>query len=206
MELREALTQIAEIRQQMARGQIFRGYRAATTAFSGLAAVAAAFLQASMTSGGASADGQSFVVLWVAAAGVSLAVVGSEMAIRSRRWASQVQRQLTLLAVEQFTPSIVAGGLLAWVFWDYMPAENWMLPGLWMILFALGVFASARLLPREVFGVAAFYLLAGIWALIISHDPASGWRLSPWLMGGTFGIGQMAMAGILYYKLERRHE
>ena len=39
MELRDALTQIAEIRQQMARGEVFRGYRAATTAFSGMAAL-----------------------------------------------------------------------------------------------------------------------------------------------------------------------
>ena len=39
MELREALTQIAEIRQQMARGEVFRGYRAATTAFSGVVAL-----------------------------------------------------------------------------------------------------------------------------------------------------------------------
>ena len=81
-----------------------------------------------------------------------------------------------------------------------------MMPGLWMVLFALGVFASARLLPREVFGVAAFYLLAGILTLLISCDAARGWRLSPWLMGGTFGMGQMALAAILYYRLERRHD
>jgi len=45
MELREALTQIAEIRQQMARGTIFRGYRAATTAFSGIVAIVTGLLQ-----------------------------------------------------------------------------------------------------------------------------------------------------------------
>jgi hypothetical protein len=202
MELREALTQIAEIRQQMARGQIFRGYRAATAAFSGLVAVAAAIVQGTGTVG----DERRFVLLWVGAAVLSLVAVGSEMVIRSRRWASQVQRQLTLMAVEQFVPSLVAGGLLAWVFWDYLPGEIWMLPGLWMILFSLGVFASARLLPREVFGVAGYYLLAGILVLLISQDAAGGWRLSPWLMGGTFGLGQMAIAAILYYKLERRHD
>ena len=37
-----------------------------------------------------------------------------------------------------------------------------MLPGLWQILFSLGVFASCRLLPRATFGVAVFYLVAGL--------------------------------------------
>ena len=42
MELHEALTQIAEIRQQMAKSDVFRGYRSAPVAFSGLVALAAA--------------------------------------------------------------------------------------------------------------------------------------------------------------------
>src|SRR6185369_9612783 len=107
MELRDALTQIAEIRQQMARGQIFRGYRAATTAFSGVAAIIAAFAQWSLFPG---ATRKEFVLLWSAAAALCLVAVAIEMAVRTRRSASQVQRQLTLLAIEQFAPSIVAGG------------------------------------------------------------------------------------------------
>ena len=34
-----------------------------------------------------------------------------------------------------------------------------MLPGLWQVLYSLGIFASCRLLPRSMFGVAVFYLL-----------------------------------------------
>lgn len=207
MELREALTQIAEIRQQMARGQIFRGYRAATTAFSGLIAVAAGLLQwLFIPSVGNAADSRAFVLLWLAAAILSLIAVGIEMAVRTRRSNSQVQRQLTLMAVEQFVPSLLAGGLLTWVFYDFLPGEIWMLPGLWMILYALGVFASARLLPRAAFAVAAYYLLAGIFVLLLTRDPSAGWRLSPWLMGGIFGAGQLATALMLYLKLERTHD
>ena len=36
MELREALSQISEIRQQMARSEVFRGYRSITVGFSGV--------------------------------------------------------------------------------------------------------------------------------------------------------------------------
>jgi hypothetical protein len=208
MELREALTQIAEIRQQMARGQVFRGYRSATTAFSGFIALIAGAVQMTLLPDPAKYspnDARAFVLLWVAAAVLNLLVAGLEMAIRTRRSNSQVQRQLTLLAVEQFTPSLVAGALLTWVFFDGLPADIWMLPGLWMILISLGMFASARLLPRAVFGIGAFYLLAGIFVLLATRDPHSPWRLSPWIMGGIFGIGQFAAAFILYWKLERSH-
>ena len=46
MELREALTQITEIRLQMARTEVFRGYRAMPAAFSGVVALAAGLIQA----------------------------------------------------------------------------------------------------------------------------------------------------------------
>ena len=75
MELREALTQIAEIRQQMARGQLFRGYRAATTAFSGLAAVITGIVQWSLFP---DASRRAFVLLWSAAAALCLIAVGIE--------------------------------------------------------------------------------------------------------------------------------
>jgi C4-dicarboxylate transporter len=42
MELHEALSQISEIRQQMARSEVFRGYRSMTVGFSGVLGLLAA--------------------------------------------------------------------------------------------------------------------------------------------------------------------
>src|SRR5688572_12868767 len=104
MELHEALAQISAIREQMARGEVFRGYRAATTAFTGVVAFAAAGAQALWLPDPA-ADGAApvaYVLLWVAAAAVSVAVVGAEMTARCIRSSSRLQRQITWLAVDQF--------------------------------------------------------------------------------------------------------
>ena len=198
MELRDALSQIAEIRQQMARGQTFRGYRSATTAFSGFLAIVTALFQHLLVPDPALAP-RSFVLLWAAAAMICLIVVGAEMFIRTRRSpAGGVQRELTLMAVEQFMPSVVVGAVLAGILCAYYPHLVWLLPGLWMILFSLGVFASCRLLPHGAFAVAGFYLIAGILALIVSpgHREAA-------LMGAAFSLGQLALAAILYFRLER---
>ena len=45
MQLDEALRQISDIRQQMARSDVFRGYRSITVVFSGAAGLSAAALQ-----------------------------------------------------------------------------------------------------------------------------------------------------------------
>ncbi len=78
-----------------------------------------------------------------------------------------------------------------------------MLPGLWAVLFSLGVFASCRLLPKPTFWVGVFYLLAGCVGLIFGPGDLA---LSPWLMGGTFGTGQLLTACILYWTLERPYD
>ena len=92
MDLRDALSQIQEIRQQMARAETFRGYRSATTAFSALVALGACLVQ------GLWLDENKWQALyvWLVAAAVSIAVVGSEMFLRYRRSSSVLQREITL--------------------------------------------------------------------------------------------------------------
>jgi hypothetical protein len=202
MELREALTQITEIRLQMARTEVFRGYRALPAAFSGGVALLAALAQRVMVQD-PSQQLNLYLTLWIGAAVVSGLSAVLEMSIRARNATSPLTRELTFLAMEQFIPCLVAGALLTLVLARSAPQSVWMLPGLWQVLYGLGIFASCRLLPRAIFGVAAFYLLAGLCTLAIAQD---GRALSPWAMGLPFGIGQMLAAAVLYRTLERDHD
>jgi hypothetical protein len=199
--LDDALTQISEIRQHMAECQVFRGYRSATTAFTAAVAVAAAAAQARWVPD-PPAHLDAYLAVWCAAALGSLVVVGVEMVVRSRRSESALQRQMTLVVVDQFAPSLAAGALLTFVVAEFARQVAWMLPGLWAILFSLGLFASRRFLPRGVFALGGYYLLAGLACLTL--DPATQ-ALSPWTMGLVFGVGQALTALFLYFTLERRH-
>src|SRR5882724_11274790 len=109
MELRVALTQISEIRHQLARTEVFRGYRAMPVAFSGVLALAAAGFQAAWIRDPTS-ELSAYLTLWIGAAVVSLVATGAEMLIRARNSPSSYTRQITWLAVEQFVPCLVAGG------------------------------------------------------------------------------------------------
>jgi hypothetical protein len=200
MDLREAMSQIAEIRQQMARTELFRGYRSVPVAFSGLLAWGAAIAQ-SVWIPDPMREISSYLVLWLSAAAIGIFAAAAEMALRARhdpRWA----REHTWVAVEQFLPCLLAGGLATLVIARSPEPVAWLLPGLWSIFFSLGVFASRRLLPRATIGVAFYYLLAGLASLSLARGEAA---LSPWAMGLPFGGGQLLAAFVLYRTLERDH-
>jgi hypothetical protein len=197
MELREALTQISEIRRQVARTEVFRGYRALPVALSGLLALAVAAVQ-QLCLPDPTQNVTAYIALWVGAALLSMLGTGLEMALHFRRAASSLERQTVWLALGQFIPSIVAGGLVMFVIVAHARENLWMLPGLWAILFSLGIFASFRLLPKATFWVGVFYMAAGTVCLTIREA-----ALSPWAMGISFGAGQLLAAAVLYWTLER---
>src|SRR5262245_42497377 len=136
MDLHDALTQISEIRQQVARTEVFRGYRAAPVAFSGFLAVGVAIYQAVALPEPANCVG-AYLILWIGAAVLSIAVVSAALFLYWWQYPTPLRRTTTLLAVGQFTPALVAGGLLAFVLWHQVPEALWMLPGLWSMLFGL---------------------------------------------------------------------
>jgi hypothetical protein len=202
MELRQALAQVSEIREQLARTEVFRGYRSLTVGFSGLMGLAAASVQAAWLPQPTERLG-TYLTLWIGAAAVNVVVVSAEMWSRARIARTDLARQTTLFAVEQFMPALVAGGLLTLVIARRVSESAWMLPGLWAVLFSLGIFASCRLLPRAVFIVGVWYLVGGILALAWGQGE---FALSPWFMGITFGAGQLLAAAILHITLERSDE
>src|SRR6516164_5578748 len=101
MELRDALTQISEIRRQMARTEVFRGYRAMPVALSGLLALSSALFQAVWLPE-PTEHPKRYLALWIGAAVISALAAGTEMIMRSKQSASSWTRQITWLAVEQF--------------------------------------------------------------------------------------------------------
>lgn len=202
MELHEALSQISEIRQQVARGELFRGYRALPVVFSGVLAFVAASVQAFFRPSPPDGVG-TFLAIWLGCAVLSAGVVAIEMIGRMRRTSSRLENERVLLAIGQFLPSVAAGGLIMLVILRFAPENAWMLPGLWAILFGLGVFASWRFLPHLIVWVGAYYLAAGLVVLAFGQGDSA---LAPWTIAVPFGFGQLFTAAALYWTLERRHE
>lgn len=196
-DLEKALADIDAIKTQLARETTFRGYGPATVALTGLIAITAAVAQAAWIVDPAEQWG-AYVALWVAAALAGAALVGAEAVTRSRRLHSALADEMIFSALAQFAPAGLAGGLTTAVLARFAPESVWMLPGLWQIFFALGIFSSCRLLPEATTVTAAWYMACGLACLAL----ASGtWTFSPWAMGVPFGVGQLLFAAILYRTL-----
>ena len=199
MELRDAVSQIAQIHQQMSRDDVFRGYRSTTIAITGATGFLAATFQSNWVPDPATNVAQ-YLGLWLSVAIVNLVVVGVSLTYRSQFIDSGLARQHTWLAIKQFAPCVVVGGVLTLCIFYTARHVAWMLPGLWALIFSLGVFASNRLLPQQVLWIGSYYAASGIFCLIYGQGEHAH---SPWLMGGSFGGGQILTAAILYWTLER---
>jgi hypothetical protein len=193
-DLDKALADILTIRNQIAAGTAFRGYGPATIALTGVLALATSTLQF-LWLDNPTIHPLTFFAGWTVTAIISAGMVWVEMQARSRRHHSGLADAMIQQAIEQFLPAGAAGVMLAIMLGKFAPESLWMLPGLWQVLVSLGVFASARSLPRTIVFVGAWYFVAGFLMLVVgSHNHV----LSPWTMGLPFVIGQLLMAMILF--------
>jgi hypothetical protein len=197
-ELRQALDDINAIRTQVARGTQFRGYGPLSVASTGVLAVLVAGIQSRWLTA-STHDLRLFLGVWIATAAVSVFMSALETIFRVRKVHSGLAMEMIQAAAEQFLPCVIVGLLLTVVLMRIAPQDSWMLPGLWAVVFSLGIFASCRFLPRQMFGVGAWYLAAGLVCLLAA---SANHALSPWAMGITFGVGQLLVAAVLRYGFE----
>ena len=193
-DLNKALGDIHSIRRQMARSTEFRGYGPATLAATGALAVLAALVQVVWIP---DPDRRlaAYLGTWIATAALSAVLIGAQMHARSRRIHSGMADEMIRMAVEQFLPSAGAGALITIVLVLSAPSAHWMLPGLWQIVFSLGIFSSCRFLPRPMAIAGLWYLVTGLACLSLGDARA----LSPWAMGIPYGAGQLLVAAILLF-------
>jgi hypothetical protein len=191
MDLSRALADLAEIHGQLAKGEIYRGYRPVPVAASGLIGIAAAWLQ---TPGLGVADPRRFVLYWSGVAAVAALVGTSEILHNYVVHDDDAARRQTRRVVGQFLPSVLAAAIITFCFVRLSAALVPLLPGIWAICFGLGTFASRPYLPRASTIVAVFYYAAGVALLWNARTDA----LQAWWVGGTFGIGQLMAAAVLY--------
>lgn len=196
-----ALADIANIRSHLAAGTMFRGFGPAVLAVTGLLAIVTAGAQ-SIWPAALAGDARTMLACWLVTAVLSSALIVAEMLARSRRHHGGLADAMIWNAVQQFLPAGFAGGAVGLVLVRFAPDSLWLLPGLWQVFVALGIFASLRTMPPLIALVGAWYLVAGIAVMILASSAES---LSPWLMGLPFAVGQLLMAAVLHFASGEHH-
>ena len=195
----QALEDLAEIRSSLDRAETYRGYRSASILATSVVAWCGCAIQSRWVDP-ASPELGDFLALWIRVAFLCAVMSFGEVVVRYWR-SGPMFRHMTRSAVGPMIPALLVGLALTVVIAGSAPEVGWILPGLWSIVFGLGVAASARFLPKMVSLVALYFVGCGLISIVAS---TRGWAYSPWLMGVSFGGGQLCTAAVLYLALERR--
>jgi hypothetical protein len=197
-DLNQALVDIRSIRRQVAETTEFRGYGPLTLSATAAGAIVAGFAQAHWVPKPAIQIVQ-YVALWLTTAAVCATLIATQMVTRAHRKHTGMADEMMRMAVVQFLPAAIAGAILPFVLLRGAADAFWMLPGLWQIIFGLGVFASRRCLPRPMILVGGWFLLTGF-VCIGQGDSRS---FAPAFMSGAFAIGMALVAAIHYFSAKR---
>ena len=128
VDLSRALGQLADIHQQLAKGEIYSGYRSLPIAASGAIGLIAAWAQ---VPGLGVVDPIGFVKYWTGIASCAALVGASEIIYNYVRDA-RAERRRTREVVGQFLPSLVAGAIISTSFIRLSTTLVPLLPGLWV--------------------------------------------------------------------------
>ena len=146
------------------------------------------------------------MLYWVAVAACAGFVGVSETVYNYVVHDQDFARRRTRHVVGQLLPSLVAGAVVTAAFARVSAASPAnaalvpLLPGLWALSFGLGIFASRPYLVRASGWAALYFCAAGTVLLWTAGGPET---LNAWTVGGTFGVGQLLTAGVLYWNLEQ---
>lgn len=194
-DLNRALGDIRDIRRHVAQSTEFRGFGPLTLAATACFAMLAGVIQHLYVPAPASHPVE-YAALWAATALVSAALIATQTLTRAHRLHSGMADEMIRMAVEQFLPAAVAGSLLTMILLHSARSLVWLLPGLWQVVYSLGVFSSCRFMPRAMHAVGAWFLLCGLASVALGGDRA----LQPMVMAGSYAIGQSLIAAILYVR------
>ena len=197
-DLNRALVDIRNIRRQVAQTTEFRGYGPLTLSATAVLALLAGAAQARWLPEPATHPAQ-YVALWLAPGVLCAALIVTQMLTRANRLHSGMADEMVRMAVVQFLPAAIAGAILPFVLLHVSQNVVWMMPGLWQILFGLGVFASCRCLPRAMLLAGAWFLLTGF-ALIACGDNRA---LAPAAMADAYAVGMARVAAIHFFSARK---
>ena len=188
MEVERAMADLAEVRDRLATIQRFPGYSGPAAVCSGAFAIIAGFIQHEAAPWPSSASQYAtYVAVWLICLGASLTINYGAIA-----WwflsANRHGREQSKTVGVTILPSLIMGAVLSVALIDH--GIIWMLPGVWCISYAVGLFASRAMVPPGVMSIAALFAVMGA-LLLLTNQPTIA--LSWWIMPLAFGVGQAAI-------------
>lgn len=193
----EALSQIAEIHAHLAKAEVYRGLRPELVATSGFVGIGGAALEPYFIP---APTGAEFGWYWLTVAVIAV-LTGSCTAWYGYFFRDEpLAKRRARIVAGQMLPSLVVGALVTFVI-VHLEKVTGLLPGIWAIIYSLGLFSIRPYMPRSIGWVALYFMLAGLillWPASISESTPRGWGLA-----AVFALGQVSLGFVLYRNEQR---
>ena len=208
MNIHRALSDIAEIRAQLDRTETYRGFRSSAVGVSVLVLLFGAWLETKWVVD-ATQQVDSYFGIWFSVAALSAVIATVEMLVRSRVSGNPVVGKMHWALAIRIAPSFLVGFVLTLLIGLHAHEQAsagsgggliWAMPGIWAMIYSLGLFNCRQHLPTQATGVAIFLLFAGVILLVFNWMTR---EVGGWQMLVSFGTGQAYLAIVLYWNLER---
>ncbi len=202
MNLNRALSDIAEIRSQLGRAESYRGFRSLTVGLSALFVVTGGCLQRIWIEY-PEQQPLEFLRLWICVAVLSAIACTIEMLVRNRMSGSPLTGKLHRSLITQTMPAIVVGAVVTFAIFNVSAADEMLirlLPGIWAMLYGLGLWSCGTNLPRLAHLATFYFLVAGAISLTLIGNAET---MHPAEMVLLFGVGQLLLSAVLFWKFER---
>jgi hypothetical protein len=194
VEIEQALSDLAEVRDRLALVQRFEGYSAAAAVISGIGALVAGVVQwRSVPLPASPQELHRYVVIWMSCLAVALALNYGAVAIWVWKHRGPGAASRFRSAARSIAPSVVLGGLLTVALIDH--SAYVLLPGTWFALYSLGLFTSRDAIPRSTFPITLGF---GALAALFLASPLQAVALAWWVMPLGFGLGQIGVGTLIW--------
>ena len=193
MEIERALSDLAEVRERLARAERFEGYSAPAAAASGIVALIAGGVQyARVPHPVAPAALSTYLTIWMTCLGAALLLNYGAVALwllKNHRPSAKSQFRTAALSI---APSVLLCGAMSAALAAH--GNYTLLPGTWFAFYAVGLFASRHAIPAAALPVMVAF---GLLAVAFLATPLENVALSWWVMPLGFGTGQLTIGYLL---------
>ncbi|RJQ53173.1 MAG: hypothetical protein C4521_07840 [Actinobacteria bacterium] len=187
--MQDALKQVRELKRQAVRGQRFTGYSGRVRAVAGVFALLGAV---AMSLPSYPRTPRAHLIGWSVVLAAAL-IVNYSALLHWFLFHPDAKRDLQrLMPTVDALPPLLVGAVLSAVF--ILEGRFELLFGTWMSLYGLANLSSRRVLPRAIWPVGAYYIIAGAICLFLA--PAF---TNPWPLGLVFFFGEWA-GGMVFHR------
>lgn len=192
MRLTDALSSLSAIHAQLAKSEVYQGLGARPVVASGMMGLCAGIVQMRTFP---ELDAFSYVWFWLLT-GAVCGLVGASGGVASYCMEEDASaRRRTRVVAGQFLPCLAAGAFLPLALMPVLGQCVGLLPGLWALIYCLGLFSVRPYLPHATGWVGLYFFVAGILMLSLLSPAAVP---SPWAIAVVFGLGQTGLAWVLH--------